>query len=179
MFQFIEERFNDIVMNQLQLKHTDDFLDFEDIAKRLSCEVHFRKDMPSCYMYNKKHKLSKIFVYNQYRVNQKTQFEEFYHEITHHLLHTICTDKNELQAKICWLFFVIPKASLKYELQNRKFNVDICELADMYNVSKENMFLRLKHYIENNISYIDYTESHMSFIISNGHFLDSHLFETK
>lgn len=133
-------------MNQLNIFSCDQLFNYKVIARQLNFDLSI-KNMQSCYILNRGKINAKIII-NKKR-NDKIQFKEFYHELTHHLLHSFSDTKNEFQADVARLFLMIPKFFLEQQLKKDNYEVDIASYAEIFNVSDEDMVSRLLHYKDN------------------------------
>lgn len=146
IFKYIEEKFDIIITNDLLISDINQLHNFQKLAHFFKVELSF-KNCQSFYILNREKINAKIII-NKQKTNKK-QFKEFYHELTHHLLHAFHCEKNEYQANISCLFLMIPHSMLKRKLEQDNYDINIEEYAEYFNVTEKDMNDRLVHFKEN------------------------------
>lgn len=148
MYAYIEKRFNDIILSLSESNAES----IQTLAQYFNCELSFYP-FESCYIFQKVTSKCKIIINNT--KSESLQYKEFFHELSHHLLHSTHTFENEYQAQIAYLFLLIPRDTLRTQISTSNLsNDEISELADFYNVSEAEMYLRLFHFFQNNIFHL-------------------------
>lgn len=145
MYSAIERKFNDFFIYTIQFLLPS----LEDIAAHYQCQLSF-SNCESCYMFQAHSNKGKIIINNM--LTPPLQHRDFFHELTHHLLHASESFENEYQARITCLFLLIPRDHLVLFLKNQPlhFNQMILELSDIYMLPTQDIYLRIYHFYQNN-----------------------------